>query len=365
VKAHILLDTNVWVQICDAGGRYDAMQLRKAASKANVTIVVVPPVVYELMARPTQDDESARSLRERAWVLSRRWWRRLLPDAYYESGELFKAIARYHPEWLRRDPDTEILAVLANDWLLPQQHIPIGLARRMSEAAGFDVPEAAIRSRVGAVIRSDGFWERLRLEPLEFAALMRARQVELDQVRSSMKDIRSQIASLRPANPRRPNEWTIGPGEIPYWRHYAAGSTRQLIEADLRSGLLGMRGLADWLEPVLDLRRVLRESDKWSHFWREEVTETEVPTFWLRGVAHAGQLSMAVSPGSPGDNQLVTYMGSVHYIATADKRLVDLIKLIGDFEPPVPVAKPLLLPQSAATLPTLIGMIDGSLPLSP
>jgi hypothetical protein len=175
-RSRLLLDTNVWAQLCDYDGRTKIRELYKAARAHGVQIVVAPPAVYEVMARPPVNPSAAVALRERAWVLSRSWWKREPSDAYLEAGEIFAIIARHRRVWLRRRRQ-DLLDYLANDWTKEYQYLPIAVAQEI--ASDRKISRQLMRTRAGNLVRLAGFWKRLETNPGDFADLMRGRQIEL------------------------------------------------------------------------------------------------------------------------------------------------------------------------------------------
>ena len=224
-RRRLLLDTNVWAQLCDFEGREKVRALYKAARSKGVRIVVVPPVAYEVMARP-REYASAQGLRDRAWVLSRAWWAREPSDAYLEAGEVYFAVAKHRPQWLRRRRQ-DMLDALANDWTMSQQSLPLSLARELFQG---EVSDVVMATRVGDRVRVPGFWTRLRDSPESFAALMRRRQAELDQARSNLKATKLAEAI---AVPSLPPTTKVRGREVDAWRAWAALTMPSMLLADL------------------------------------------------------------------------------------------------------------------------------------
>ncbi|HVO27182.1 MAG TPA: hypothetical protein VMW56_26520, partial [Candidatus Margulisiibacteriota bacterium] len=107
-RRSILLDTNLWRYIADAGA---AVHLSRVAKAHNARIDVAPSVVYEAL-RTTDQALRARLVR----AMTESSWHRLMPDAYLESLEFLAEVRRLRPQWLRRRPEHAAAQRLLMDW---------------------------------------------------------------------------------------------------------------------------------------------------------------------------------------------------------------------------------------------------------
>jgi len=342
----VLLDTNVWAQLCDYEGRAKVRALYKLSRAHGVQIVVAPPVVYEVMARPPVSPSAMEALKERAWVLSRSWWHREPSDAYLEAGEVFGVVTRYRPEWLRRRRQ-DLLNFFADDWSKDYLSIPLALARELAGQDG--IARELTKTRVGDRLRVPGFWKRLESNPGGFAHLMRDRQVELDRARSGVRAMRSDAPGLTV---------TVGRSEVPYWRAWSA-TTLPIALHEERRKPPGGRGLLDFLDPVIDLDEALTARKSWEALWLDDVKPDEVPHHWLRGTALPLQVASQITPGTPGDNQLVAYLFRTEHLATADKGLVRLVDDLAGCDPPYALARSHRVRQGTDTLEDVMTAIEG------
>ena len=80
----VLLDTNIWIYLASHA---DADALAAATKAGDVEILVAPAAVYEAVNIKDQAD-----LRRRVDLLVDRRWRHLMPEAYWETGEIVTAI---------------------------------------------------------------------------------------------------------------------------------------------------------------------------------------------------------------------------------------------------------------------------------
>src|SRR6185369_3985699 len=104
----ILLDTNVWRYIVDAGA---LLRLQQAAGKSRHKVVVAPAVVYEALRT---GDRAVRTALVRALALPD--WTRLMPEAYSEAMEVRDEVFRVRPQWQRAPADTTQQRRLQFDW---------------------------------------------------------------------------------------------------------------------------------------------------------------------------------------------------------------------------------------------------------
>ena len=352
----VLVDANVWTQLCDYDGRQAVYHLHKTARAAGVDILVAPPIVFEVMARPPVNAEARAALRERAWIMSRRWWRRVQSDAYIEAGEIFTVIARYRPDWLRSDRQQAALVLMAEDWTRDYQVVPVKAALSLT-SGNPALRKRVLATRAGDRVRFPGFWKRLEDDHHFFAQLMRERQDELNEARQSAKSMRAAIHSA-PTPPSHPKDWVvvIGRRSIPFWRHWAESSLQDTLRRDTRRRP-GNRGLLDFLDPVIDLRAAFGSRNSWSSLWFDEVTAEEVPSHWLRGNALPCQMTMKVTPGTPGDHQITGYLFHADHVITADRDLVRVIEMLAECDPPFRPAEGHQVRQGAGTLEDLIALI--------
>jgi len=258
-----------------------------------------------------------------------------MPEAYSECQEILAEIRRLRREWLRAEP------------IIPQfkQH------------------------RYDWTRKKGGRWDRARDE----ADAERRRLHELgdDELLQRARCI-ARAARAMILERRRPG-WSekIPPGKIkiPYdefLRRYLQagedGQTIEQIEAAVKD-LEGWRGdeieawrvmawydttaalktydhpYRDWLEAYVDFDfppRIVKSS--WTQFWFYEVAESAMPRFWLRWAFEYLQMFRKVTPGTPCDTALATYLPEADFVVSADRTFIDLSKRVAAFAR-FPIAK--------------------------
>ena len=104
----VLLDTNIWIYLASHA---DADALAAATKAGDAEILVAPAAVYEAINIKDQAD-----LRRRVDLLVDPRWRHLMPEAYWEAGEIVTAIRTLRPQWLLAYPPQQEVETLYQDW---------------------------------------------------------------------------------------------------------------------------------------------------------------------------------------------------------------------------------------------------------
>ncbi len=312
-ETRILLDTNVWNYLSDHA---DAATLATAARKGRVTIILAPAVVYESLAI-----NDTRKLRARSQLLSDHRWKRLMPEAYSESQEVLSQVRELRREWLLAKPPKGEFQRLYRDW------------RR----------------------NGTGFWARLRTNPELVSGHIRQLQQEiLEHARDETKAVRkSQVDNKYPVWKVPLNTYVtevskeLGADEqisvaawrrdaLSFWTFHLRGLTDQPTPLENRGGYV------DWLSGELDFGKAKKSAMSWYRFWLIDVTDNAMPRAWLRWASGLLQQFSGWSRGTPGDNQLSTYMMDADWFITADVGLHRIVQKLHT-DAPFPVALPLLI----------------------
>ncbi|MDQ7903537.1 hypothetical protein RB614_03290 [Phytohabitans sp. ZYX-F-186] len=275
----------------------DAVEvIRKAAKTADVDLVACPAVVYECLRM--SDIHLRRRL---AKALTRNAWLRPMPEAFVEAEELREEITRLRPEWLVARPETRNWHQNRNDW-------------------------------------RSGFWRRVRhqtdkmariVSAVDYGKLDRARN-EAKAARSTARELGHRIEGLRLDTARswylrRVPGWDGEPFEA--WRgHSEANWWQELILRPSQTSL-------DWLEPWLQLNRIRSERPQWITFWTRECAKERLPREWLRWAMGEVQSLRKVTPGTPVDNQIATYLVDYDYFVTGDRAFAECIEVIRPHAP--------------------------------
>ena len=301
-ETRVLFDTNIWSTLVHENRVEDLFRL---VHRGPVRIVAAPSVAYELLR--TSNPQLRANL---AKAITRKAWLRLPPDAYTECGDLFLAARRYRPEWIANHDHRDVYR-LYSDWM----------------GAG-----------------PNDFWGRARREPnkvadtlasLEGDVLKRARFQTLEARREVAGELTFERLDLsRPILVRHPYVPGYSARSIDLWR----------VQSELvfRAGLLETPGgpYRDWLTSYLDLAHIRRDMASWFRFWFDEVSPSDLPIEWIRTTLAWVQRTRKVTPGTPGDNQLASYLHQVEVCVTADGPLAEMVDKIAPFAP-VPLARPI------------------------
>ena len=103
------LDTNIWSYIAneDAG-----CELAAVARAADVEIVVSPAVVDEVQQLPVPE-----ARRKVLQLLTKKDWKRLMPEVFSECAELKSEIIKLRPEWVIAEPNLREFNRVRYDWV--------------------------------------------------------------------------------------------------------------------------------------------------------------------------------------------------------------------------------------------------------
>lgn len=275
----VLLDTNVWRYVVAAD---DTAELRRCARRHGWELQVAPAVVYEALRYA--NDEVRREVVE---VLTRAVWTRLMPEIFTESESLVAVIRKRRPEWMRADPDRADYFQSRSDW--------VGRGGFWGRA------------------RKDPAWQATLIARVDDGGLERAR-IDAKQRRAAFSDIPFEKLDTR---------WTARvPGRsdgVEVWRVENAGLWWQ--------GLFdrSQDTYRDWCAPFVDLHKLRRDRASWEVLWYDEIDPMEVPGQWLRWAVGWFQGTKSVTGGTPGDNQLASYLADTDVLVSADKPLVAIV----------------------------------------
>lgn len=280
----VLLDTNVWNYIVEAHG---VEPLRKAARASRVSIVACPAVVYECLRVP---DTAMR--RRRAKAVAREDWMRLMPEAFSEAEDLRRELQRLRPNWFVERPDLREWRRHRADW------------------------------------RGD-FWRRVRRDPALVAGHIKALGDDrFQQARTASRDARKDAESLGVTlHPFKWNRSTaIFAFPTPGWDGNEFEAWRAASVSHWWNDLVvgASQTTLDWLAPWLDLDVIRGDQASWTRLWTREVAMSALPREWVRWAMAETQATRSNSNGTPGDNQLATYLIDVDMFVTTDKVFADL-----------------------------------------
>jgi len=291
----VLLDSNIWRYIVDANA-IEKIQNHSAVSA--LTILVAPSVVYEA-ARTKDQIIRSKLLR----ILTMPHWKRLMPEAYTECQEVLREGRRLSAPWIRSIPSSrKHFKAFEKDW----------------------------QNKTG------GFWDRARdngdiesshIRMMEGDLLERARN-EASYRREVTKEFRWSEASPLDGIKAKPAF------DMPGWSadFVAAWRLTQKISFE---NTLRMPGSAyrDWLHCFVHLEAMDQSSAAWNRFWLYEATPQGLSRSWLRWAFEHLQGFRKVTDGTPCDIQLATYFRDADFFVSADKNLIDILRVVREQVP--------------------------------
>jgi hypothetical protein len=284
----ILLDTNVWRYAVDEklAGRLVAFARRR-----KVHIQIAPAVIYETLRQ--KKDVNKRD--QIVSIMTNTHFTRLMPEVYSESMEILSEIRRVSPEFLRKNPDLNKFERLKNDWT----HKVSGFWSRCKS----DVPSEA---HFVSALHDDLFEEAREQTSLARHEMNAYGIKERPPLRGLMAQPKQRIEG-----------WNGNPVEV--WRLESLKSVTYHLG-------LGEGAYHDWLSPFIIIDREILSSRKWGAFWLHISDRKKLPRQWLRWAHSFSQRFRKVTSGSPGDNQLFTYLLETDVVITGDKAFLDILE---------------------------------------
>lgn len=283
-----------------------------------------PAVLYECLrvSRPRLREELARALTRQAWL-------RPMPDAFLEAEDLRAEITRSRPHWLLPAPDLAQWWKLRSDW----QEGTWRRARRrtafMARAIGQRMPDDLDRARDQAT-----------------ASRQHARQ--LGHTMSSLQLDRATAWYLQRVpgwDGEKFEAWRAG-GESRWWQDLVATPNSAML---------------DWLGPWLDLTYIRTHHPEWMSFWTHDVEWESLPREWIRWAMGEVQALRKVTPGTPVDNQIATYLVDFDVFVTADRGFADCVEAMRAYAPR-PLAATAVVDGGVAAVDELLGIVAGYKP---
>lgn len=277
------LDTNIWSYIANEGA---GSELAMRAREAGVEIVISPAVVDEVQRLPVPE-----ARRKVIQLVTRKDWKRLMPEIFSECAEVKSEIIRLRPEWVIAEPKMAEFRRLRYDW---------------ARASG-------------------GFWDRARRETETPATNESIRRDEEERLAVEQSyAIRERMKKIKPGSEEhlqkvghipeagRPG-WSGDP--VPYWRV----PSLHMFRAELQIYESAVR---EWLDSEIDVAAMLSSPESMNRLWLHELDAVAVPRQWLRGAFEFLQAWHKVTTGTPGDSRLATHLVDADVIISADKNFV-------------------------------------------
>ena len=290
-----LIDTNVWRYIVDNKAQG---QFIKFAKSPKIIVQIAPSCLYEVMRMRKSKLRS-----EQIALMTNKNLTRLMPEAYPESTEVLMEIARCRPHWLKRDPNLIEFTKLYKWW-----------------------------SR-----KSGGRWSKIAKNlNLEAKNLKILESNYLNESRETYKKLRQETLKNGPSHNTRPlDEYVVRVPKLMAKSKYTHTGEWRAESFKLYTNVLlsGKTALAEWMEPFIDRYKVFSQFDEWTQFWAIDASVHNLPREWLRWAHLKAQSFRKPTRGSPGDNQLFSYILETDFLITSDKVFIDLLN---EIKPQVP-----------------------------
>lgn len=301
----VILDTNLWSMIGDEGS---VDELNAWVVSEGIELLT-PPAILTEMIRVSRQDLLEGWLR--ALTTGRRT--RLASEAELESREVVAEVKRLHPGWMRRWPDTPLVAQFNTFWtrkiwrLAKEDPVRLMLANTELRDSEGDMLEVQ-RSNQQSFRGSGEDWTSLDawIELTEHAP-----------------------ADWREGWPdRRVEAWRANAALL-FWSELYSEPIRAMFSKDRAT-------YADWIGAFVDLPSMLRNRATFNKFWLEEVDVLNMRRRWLRYAVDVAQSQSArkIRRSNFRDNQLSAYLPDCDVFVTADigfAEALDLAKSVAPF----------------------------------
>ena len=317
----ILLDTNIWRYIVDAGWENKLLPI---ISRSNIRICIAPAIVIETLRM--SDISTRRKIIE---FQTRDCWDRLMPDAFLECEDVKREMMRFHPEWKLKTKNINLFRKLRYDWV---------------RAKG-------------------GFWEKVRKETDKVAEqYKRQDSSSLNEVRGQLRDVRKSVSEngTRMLNTTSLANWkgswremdTAEKVEVDAWRGYAVTIWSNMLSRG--------SSFKQWLGCELDLVLLLNYGAlDFVKFWQVEVKAENVPREWIRAVIYGMQSERKVTDGNPTDSSISIHAIDVDLIISADKNLITMLNWLHS-EAPFKTAEGILVRAGNSGVEELLHLLSNS-----
>jgi len=219
-----------------------------------------------------------------------------MPEAFLEAEDLRSEIQRARPRWMVPAPNLRYWWKLRSDW---QQ----GTWRRA-------------RSRTG--------WMASTIDERMPDDLGRARS-QATASRARARELGQTIATL---NLDQATAWYLE--KVPGWDGQKFEAWRAEGEARWWKDLIvaASPAMVEWLGPWLDLGYIRTHRSEWVTFWTREVQRERLPREWIRWARTELRALKKVTPGTPVDNQIATYLPDFDTFVTADRGFVQCVEAL-------------------------------------
>ena len=311
-QVRVLLDTNVWSNLCRQGVNEDFYRTSK---RLRINVVTAPATLLELLRTP-QADLRSKSIK----FIARSRWERLPTEAESEAMELVSEVRRLRREWMLAEPLLGRRAELSVNW----KHGIWEAARRDVSTTISYAKQHALDAREGIVGFQREQSSRWKKEGL------------LGEIKDFAAKLKGVTAIPAPGEEDSFRSWGWRPGTaVAAWRLEALQHVRYgLFDAKKPYGQpTSGSAYADWFELFVDLNKVRAKSEKFGELLLYEMTGTALPRAWMRWALGMAQHAVAASSGNAVDGQLAVYLYDADLFITSDKRFHRVLEAIRPYSP--------------------------------
>jgi hypothetical protein len=291
----ILLDTNIWRYLVDAGLGDKLFQVSR---KSNLKIVIAPAIVIETLRM--SDITTKRKIIE---LQTRGSWDRLMPDAFLECEDVKREMIRVHPEWELKSKNISLFRKLRYDW---------------------------IREK-------GGFWEKVRMDPQKIAEqYKRQDSSDLEKVRNLSREMRQSVSERGTPmiNTTSIKDWKGSWRNLLTGKEVVADAWRVYSELIWGNMLTRESAFRQWLGCEIDIDFLLSYgASEFVRFWQSEAIAENVPRAWVRAVIYGMQSERKVTDGNPTDSAISIHALDVDLIVSADKNFIAMLNWLQDGAP--------------------------------
>ncbi|MFS8099301.1 hypothetical protein LFM09_19420 [Lentzea alba] len=314
----VLLDTNLWSSIGDDGAAGGFAELARSHS---LEVVVAPSTLVEVFRNP-----KAEARQRIVHALAKGPWRRLRTEAEAESAEVVAEVRRARPGWLRRMPDTAMVATHNTFWMKK-------------------IWRAAAES-------SQSFHDHTMKQMPKHAHIVAVQKANKKSYLEENFKFGKLTGLTAAATPEAPESYLAGwdGGPVEPWRlHSRDVFWRELVEVKGRASLSGEdTTYADWVGAYVDLAALRSDRADFTRFWLDDVQLNALPRQWVRWAVSTLQLTKKIDGlGNPADEQHSAYLVDCDLFLTTDKRYADVLGSVRA-EAPFSIAEPRLVPGDRA-----------------
>lgn len=308
----LLLDTNLWSYVGDAGAGPD---LYARLGARGILVVLTPGMLTELARNPNVELSSKHV---EAMLSGHRI--QLASEAELLCSEIASEIARLRPDWLLPHPDAaatreysrfwtkELWRFARRDWPFLVSH----LRERGNDDEDAEANMAAQRLNKDAWLSSgvklelNDLWIHINEDAPAWVRIVWPPSERVEAWRGQMwMTFRTELRDFLSAEAQcNPDAWKL------------AGRT-----------------WADWLRATVDIDRMILDHKGFADFWLREVDASRMTRTWLLWAVNTLQLKVKLGSGNAGDAQHAQHLVDADLFLTADARYANVLRSVAVLAP--------------------------------